>query len=141
MCIWFYLKLLRCPASCCNLLFSIVKNCIISVHSQHFQLQIKCIFSIQCTVPNSITYTNYLILIEEKLFFFLASWFEHVFNLLQDHPITPFGHLIHNKDDSRRKPLHVATDITQITFMAVILKVRIVYFKQQIIEKKIKLSV
>lgn len=73
--------------------------------------------------------------------FFLASWFEHVLNLLQDHPITPFGHLIHNKDDSRRKPLHVATDITQITFMAVILKVRIVYFKQQIIEKKIKLSV
>ncbi|CAC5395360.1 unnamed protein product [Mytilus coruscus] len=57
----------------------------------------------------------------------LLLLFYWLIKIYKDNPITPFGHLIHNKDDSRRRPLHNTTDITQITFMAVILKLKCKY--------------
>jgi hypothetical protein len=65
-----------------------------------------------------------------NVFFQRIQIFLPDFLKFQNQPLTGLGHLIHNEKDSRRRPVHSKSDISQVTFMAVILKV---FFQPKII--------
>ncbi|CAC5410159.1 unnamed protein product [Mytilus coruscus] len=48
-------------------------------------------------------------------------------NICKEQPLTGLGRLLHNRDDSRRRPVHKQTDISQITFITLILKLKYKY--------------